>query len=73
MSIVPATTFASADAKALLMSIRKRMEASGKYSADLRLKVDIPFIKAPESRATLSFTPPNTTKITSSGFAMIPK
>ncbi|MFN4908367.1 MAG: hypothetical protein ACK475_06050 [Bacteroidota bacterium] len=73
VSIVPATTFASADAKALLMSIRKRMEASGKYSADLRLKVDIPFIKAPESRATLSFTPPNTTKITSSGFAMIPK
>ncbi|MEY3385522.1 MAG: hypothetical protein RIR53_333 [Bacteroidota bacterium] len=62
-----------ADAKALLLSIRKRMESSGKYTADLRLKVDIPFIKAPEARATLTFTPPNTTKITSKGFAMIPK
>lgn len=62
-----------ADAKELLVSIRKRMESSGKYTADLRLKVDIPFIKAPEARATLTFTPPNSTKITSKGFAMIPK
>ncbi|MBU3699228.1 MAG: hypothetical protein FGM33_04350 [Candidatus Kapabacteria bacterium] len=61
------------DAKTLLLSIRKRMESSGKYSADLRLKVDIPFIKAPEARATLAFTPPNSTKITAKGFAMIPK
>lgn len=64
---------AATDAKALLLSIRKRMESSGKYTAELRLKVDIPFIKAPEAKATLSFTPPNSTKITSKGFAMIPK
>lgn len=61
------------DAKTLLLSIRKRMESSGKYTADLRLKVDIPFLKAPEATATLTFTPPNSTKITSKGFAMIPK
>lgn len=64
---------AATDAKALLMSIRKRMESSGKYTAELRLKVDIPFMKAPEAKASLTFTPPNTTKITSKGFAMIPK
>jgi hypothetical protein len=64
---------AATDAKALLISIRKRMESSGKYTAELRLKVDIPFMKAPEAKATLAFTPPNSTKITSKGFAMIPK
>ncbi|MEN9281102.1 MAG: hypothetical protein RL594_37 [Bacteroidota bacterium] len=64
---------AATDAKALLMSIRKRMESSGKYTAELRLKVDIPFMKAPEAKASLTFTPPNSTKITSKGFAMIPK
>lgn len=73
VATLPVTLEAQGDAKALLVSIRKRMETSGKYTADLRLKVDIPFIKAPESRATLSFTPPNSTKITSTGFAMIPK
>lgn len=69
----PAVAAPATDAKALLLSIRKRMESSGKYTADLRLKVDIPFLKAPEATATLVFTPPNSTKISSKGFAMIPK
>lgn len=69
----PAVAAPATDAKVLLLSIRKRMESSGKYTADLRLKVDIPFLKAPEATATLVFTPPNSTKISSKGFAMIPK
>lgn len=72
-SSVESVAAPASDPKALLLSIRKRMESSGRYTADLRLKVDIPFIKAPVSKATLTFTPPNTTKITAPGFAMIPK
>ena len=53
--------------------IKQRMQGARTYIADMKLKVDIPFLKAPPSEATLWYKAPNKTHIESPGFAMIPK
>jgi hypothetical protein len=64
---------AAMDANALLEAMKKRMQSVKKYTADLKLKVDIPFMKVPDADAKLTFKAPNTTKIESKSFAMLPK
>jgi len=53
--------------------IKGRMQGARTYIADMKLKVDIPFLKAPPSDATIWFKAPDKTHIESPGFAMIPK
>jgi len=60
-------------AQELMDQIKQRMKGARTYIADMKLKVDIPFLKAPPSEATIWFKAPNKTHIESPGFAMIPK
>jgi outer membrane lipoprotein-sorting protein len=43
------------------------------YQADITAKVDISFIKVPDTKAKVYFKQPNKVKIDSKGFAMLPK
>ncbi|QQS34945.1 MAG: hypothetical protein IPM56_11815 [Ignavibacteriales bacterium] len=43
------------------------------YQVDVRIKVDVEFIKVPESKAKIFFKQPDKTHIESEGFAMLPK
>ena len=77
-SLLAAPTVLSAQATAstaqeLMEQIKQRMQGARTYIADMKLKVDIPFLKAPPSEATLWYKAPNKTHIESPGFAMIPK
>jgi len=63
----------SATAQDYLDQIKAKMSAVKKYSAELRIKVDVPFLKAPESTASITFEAPDKTTIDAPGFAMIPK
>ncbi len=57
----------------LLAELKAKMERVRSYSATLTIKVDIPFMKVPVSKATLTHTAPDKTTIDAPGFAMIPK
>jgi len=71
--VAAVSAHAAMDANALLEAMKKRMQSVKKYTADLKLKVDIPFMKVPDADAKLTFKAPNTTKIESKSFAMLPK
>ena len=64
---------AQTSANELLEDLKKCMTSATSYKADLKLKVTVPFLKAPPSEATLWFKAPDKTHIESPGFAMIPK
>jgi len=61
------------DANKLLNSIKQKFEKVKDYQADISIKVDISFLKVPESKATVYFKQPDKVKIDSKGFAMLPK
>ncbi|MCU0330844.1 MAG: hypothetical protein MUC47_07690 [Candidatus Kapabacteria bacterium] len=61
------------DAQELLRNVTNKLQGVQTYVADVRIKVDIAFLKAPESKATIYFKAPNRTAIDAPGFAMIPK
>lgn len=63
----------SADANALLESIKQRMQKIASYSADLKIHVDISFMKVPDTKARITYTAPDKTTIEAPGFAMLPK
>lgn len=60
-------------AQELLSSVKARTGSVRTYTTAVRIKVDVPFLKAPESTATMYFKAPDKTHIESEGFAMIPK
>lgn len=70
---IGAYTAGATTAQELMDQIKQRMKGARTYIADMKLKVDIPFLKAPPSEATIWFKAPNKTHIESPGFAMIPK
>lgn len=63
----------SYDSKPLLDSIRKKMNRVNDYSADIKIKLNVSFIKIPVKTATLFFKKPNKVKMKTDGFAMLPK
>jgi len=67
------TALAAQPAQELLDKVKSRLGSVRTYVANVRIKVDVAFLKAPESTATLYFKAPNKTHIESEGFAMIPK
>jgi hypothetical protein len=67
------TVFAQDDARRLMEAIKARMQGAKVYDADMRIKVDVSFMKVPESKAHVHFEAPDKTTIDAPGFAMIPK
>jgi len=67
------TLHAQDDAQRLMEAIKARMQGAKVYDADMRIKVDVSFMKVPESKAHVHFEAPDKTTIDAPGFAMIPK
>ena len=63
----------SKDPNKILDGVKKRFDKVKDYQANVSVKVDMDFIKVPESKAKLFFKQPDKVKIESDGFAMLPK
>lgn len=63
----------SPDVNALIGKVKDKLNKVQDFEADVTIKVDVEFLKAPESKAKLYFKQPNKTKLESTGFAMLPK
>jgi outer membrane lipoprotein-sorting protein len=61
------------DAKKLLDAVVHKFNKVNDYEADIAVKVDISFLKVPETKAKVYFKQPDKVKIDSKGFAMLPK
>ena len=53
--------------------MKGRMKGVSSYKTSMRIKLDIPYLKAPESQATMYFKAPDKTHVDAPGFAMLPK
>jgi len=61
------------DPAKILSAVRQKFEKISDYEVDVNIKVDINYIKVPDSKAKLFFKQPDKVKIESAGFAMLPK
>jgi hypothetical protein len=57
----------------LIDSIKKRMNLVKDYTADIKIKVDVAFIKVPVKEGLLYYKSPDKVKLVNKGFAMLPK
>ncbi len=62
-----------ADGQAILQKVRAKLNRVQDYSVDIRVKVDINFLKVKEMNARLYYKKPDKTKLEAKGFALIPK
>lgn len=60
-------------ANQLLEKVKKNFSRVQDYSVKAKIKVDVDFLKVPETEAELLFVAPDKVKINSEGFAMLPK
>lgn len=68
-----ALTAQSQSAQDLMNAMKGRMKGVSSYKTSMRIKLDIPYLKAPESQATMYFKAPDKTHVDAPGFAMLPK
>lgn len=57
----------------ILKDVQEEFSKIEDYQVDIRIKVDVEFIKVPETKAKIYFKQPDKTHIESEGFAMLPK
>jgi len=57
----------------LLDSVKNKFNKVNDYTADIKIKVNVSFIKIPVKEGKLYFKKPNKIKLVSKGFAMLPK
>jgi outer membrane lipoprotein-sorting protein len=58
---------------AILKKVKDNFNRVQDYQADLKVKVDVDFIKVPDMKAKLYFKQPDKMQLDSEGFAMLPK
>lgn len=63
----------SKDPKKILENIVDNFSKVKDYSVDVNIKVDVEFIKVPETKAKIFFKQPDKVHLESDGFAMLPK
>lgn len=73
LMLVSISASSARTADALLRDLRSKMMRARSYTAQLTIKVDVPFMRVPDMTATLKHTAPDNTTIESPGFAMLPK
>lgn len=73
LMLVSISASSARTADALLKDLRSKMMRARSYTAQLTIKVDVPFMRVPDMTATLKHTAPDNTTIESPGFAMLPK
>ncbi|MFH0735799.1 MAG: hypothetical protein V1773_14860 [bacterium] len=57
----------------ILDKVKERFNVVKDYQVDLKIKLDVSFLKMPESKAKVYFKQPDKFKFDSEGFAMLPK
>jgi hypothetical protein len=67
------TTAQNFDPQLLLDSVKNRFNKVKDYTADIKIKVNVTFIKIPVKEGKLYFKKPDKVKLVSKGFAMLPK
>lgn len=73
VGVLTVTNVRAVDASGLMDQIKQRMQRVTSYTADLKIKIDISFMKVPDAKAKISFVAPDKTTIEAPGFAMLPK
>lgn len=73
VGVLTITNVRAVDANGLMDQIKQRMQRVTSYTADLKIKIDISFMKVPDAKAKISFVAPDKTTIEAPGFAMLPK
>ena len=61
------------DPDIVLNNLKDKFKEIHDYTADIRIKIDVDFIKAPESEAKLYFKQPDKIHFESENFALLPK
>jgi outer membrane lipoprotein-sorting protein len=61
------------DPDSLLSAVKSNFEKVNDYTADVNIKIDVEFLKVPETNATIYFKSPDKMKVESEGFAMLPR
>ena len=61
------------DPNAILNGAKEKFEAVEDYTVDANIKIDVSFLQVPESHATVYFKKPDKIKLSSEGFALLPK
>ena len=56
-----------------LNAVKKSFDRIEDYSVDVKIKVDISFLKVPDTNAKIYFKKPDKVSIKSEGFALLPK
>ncbi|MBL1161295.1 MAG: hypothetical protein D8M52_06200 [Chlorobi bacterium] len=64
---------AQTTAEALMKALEAKIAKVKTYTVNLQLDINIPFVEAPPTKATLYFKAPDKTHIETKGFAMLPK
>ena len=62
-----------ADPDAIINKVKENFNLVKDYQADVHIKINVDFLKVPESDAKIIFKQPDKVKIVSKDFAMIPK
>lgn len=57
----------------ILNSVKDEFNTIEDYTVDITIKIDVEFLKAPESKAKIFYKKPGKIKMESEGFAMLPK
>lgn len=57
----------------ILENVKSKLYGVSDYSVEAVVKVDVNFLKVPETRATIYFKQPDKLKLESDGFALLPK
>lgn len=61
------------DPEVILENVKKEFEKIDDYQVDVRIKVDVEFLKMPERQAKIYYKKPDKLQIESDNFAMLPK
>ncbi len=61
------------DPEIILRKLLEKFDNVEDYQVDIKIKVDVEFIKAPESKAKIYFKQPDKIHIESETFALLPK
>ena len=64
---------ASVSPEELLIKVRSKTRLVKDFQAEADIKIDIDFLKAPVSHATIYYRSPGQVRIKSDGFSMLPK
>ncbi len=61
------------EANEILSKVKAKINSVQDYSADIDIKVDVNFLKVPETHAKIFFKQPDKIKMESDGFALLPR